>query len=241
MGSFMPGPSKVDDESSDEEVVPQHTTPSPKPIVKTTPNKKLSMKQRKAKLEENIRNQNKNLKELAKERSEARRIARTCDKTKEKKKPEDPFSAFMKEFRERMDRVDANQEIMNEKIDNVGTRIDKIESHVRKQDKANKKEFDNLKQEITNNYTKLEEVVTNNVKNTFQPRIEALEKGVKGDLKNLINDQVNEILDARLNNNLQNKGACSLQHASPERTTPTTNHMSKTEDKKSKNQKKVKK
>merc|ERR1711954_628822 len=144
MGSFMPGPSKVDDESSDEEVVPQHTTPSPKPIVKTTPNKKLSVKQRKAKLKENIRNCNRNLKELAKERSESRRIARSCDKTKENKKPEDPFSAFMKEFRERMDRVDSNQEIMNEKIDNVGTRIDRIESHVRKQDKANKKEFDNI-------------------------------------------------------------------------------------------------
>ena len=54
----------------------------------------------------------------------------------------------MKEFRERMDRVDSNQEIMNEKIDNVGTRINRTESHVRKQDKANKKEFDNLKQEI---------------------------------------------------------------------------------------------
>merc|ERR1712081_170231 len=110
----------------------------------------------------------------------------------------------------------------------------RIESHVRKQDKENKKEFDNLKQEITNNYNKLEEVVTNNIKNTFQPRIEALEKGVKEDLKYLINDQVNEILDARLNNNLQNKGACSLRHMMPERNMPAKNPRDKPEDKKPK-------
>merc|ERR1711954_588252 len=160
------------------------------------------------------------------------------DKTKDKKKPEDPFSAFMKEFRERMDRVDSNQEIMNEKIDNVGTRIDRKESHVRKQDKANKKEFDTLKQEITNNYARLEEVVTANVKNTFQPRIEALEKGVKGDLKTLINDQVNKILDARLNDNQQSQGACSLRHVTPERNKPANNPLNKPEDKKTKNPKK---
>lgn len=159
-----------EEETTDEEEDPSHTTPSPKPETKVTP-KKLSVKQRKAKLEENIRNQNKNMKDLTKETSEAIRLSRACEKMKESKTKEDPFSIFMKEFRTRMDRMDRKQETMNEKIDTVSTRIERIESHARKQDKAYKKEFENIRAEINTNNLKLDESVTNNVIQTFQPKI----------------------------------------------------------------------
>ena len=174
----------------------------------------MSVKLRKAKLEENIRNRNKNMKEQAKEKSEARRLSRACEKIKEAKTKEDPFAAFMKEFRTRMDKADRKQEVMNEKIHNVSTRIERIESHAKKQDKAYKKEFEIIRVEIHANNSKLEEVVTNNVLKTFQPKIEALEKGVKGDLKSIIHDDVNAILDARDQKNSQEKGACASQSPS---------------------------
>merc|ERR1711954_161339 len=84
--SFTPGPLKDDPESTtDEEDFMEHTTPSPKPVVKKDTPKKLSVQQRKSKLEENIRNRNKNLKELAKEKAESRSISRNCEKKRESK------------------------------------------------------------------------------------------------------------------------------------------------------------
>merc|ERR1711954_346739 len=180
------------DSTTDEEDDPAHTTPSPKPNKKVTP-KKLSVKQRKAKLEENIRNRNKNLKDLAKEKSEARRISRACKKSKETKTKEDPFSIFMKEFRSRMDKMDKKQETMTEKLDTVGIRMERIESHARKQEKSNKKEFQNIRAEIAANNSKLEQTITNNLKQNFQPKIEELEKNVKGNLKSLIHEMVNTL------------------------------------------------
>merc|ERR1711954_382351 len=92
--SFEQSSKEPPESTSEEEDDPAHTTPSPKPATKAM-SRKLSVKERKAKLEENIRNRNKNLR-LAKEKSEARRISRACDKSREPKVKEDPFSVFMK-------------------------------------------------------------------------------------------------------------------------------------------------
>merc|ERR1711954_380003 len=75
---------KEEDSSSDDNVNALHSTPPPKPKVKNY-SPKLSVRQRRARLEENIKQRNKNLKDITKDKAIARRQARACEKSLEKK------------------------------------------------------------------------------------------------------------------------------------------------------------
>merc|ERR1711954_312615 len=100
---------KKDEPSCDDDLEPLHSTPSPKPKVKQT-SKNLSVKQRKEKIEENLRRKNWSMKNITKDQSNLRRTARACNKSPKKKKADDSFSAFMKEFHNRMDKIDRKLE-----------------------------------------------------------------------------------------------------------------------------------
>merc|ERR1712115_646204 len=147
------------EDSTDEDLEPTHNTPSPKPKTKAS-QKSLTVKQKRDKIEENLKNKNRNMKNITKDQSNLRRTSRICNKSPKEKK-EDSFSTFMKEFR---------------------TRMDKIESHQRKQDKLNKKEFESIRVEMTNANKDLEKKVTDNLKNYFGPKIQNLEVRTKEDL-----------------------------------------------------------
>merc|ERR1711954_303368 len=103
-------------------------------------------------------------------------------------------STFMKEFRSRMDKVYRKLDNQNEKIDTIGARMDKIESHQRKQDKLNKKEFETIRCEMANANKDLEKKVTDNLKNEFGPKIQNLEIKTKEDLNKLVENQVLNLL-----------------------------------------------
>merc|ERR1711954_316592 len=177
-----------------------HNTPSPKPKTKAT-NKNLTVKQKRDKIEENLKNKNRNMKNITKDQSNLRRTARICNKSPKEKKDES-FSTFMKEFRSRMDKVDRKLDNQNEKIDTIGARMDKIESHQRKQDKLNKKEFESIRVKMTNANKDLEKKVTDNLKKEFGPKIHSLEVKTKEDLNKLVENQVLSLLK---DNNCLNK------------------------------------
>merc|ERR1712081_37883 len=129
-------------------------TPAPKPITRKSPTR-LSVRQKKARIEENLKakREAKSVKENTRAQANLRKLSKS-DKSPEKKK--DPFSEFMKEFRQRMDQVDSRLDNQTEKIDGISTRIDRIESHARKQEKINKKEFENIRAEMSSNYASRE-------------------------------------------------------------------------------------
>merc|ERR1711954_624987 len=183
---------KLDEDSTDDDLEPSHNTPSPKPKTKAS-NKSLTVIQKRDKIEENLKNKNRNMKNITKDQSNLRRTSRICNKSPKEKK-DDSFSTFMKEFRSRMDKVDRKLDHQNDKIDLIGSRMDKIESHQKKQDKMNKKEFKTIRTEMTNANKDLEKRVTDNLKNDFGPKIQNLEIKTKEDLNKLVETQVLNLL-----------------------------------------------
>merc|ERR1711954_79006 len=113
------------------------------------------------------------------------------------------MGAFLKEFCTRMDKVDRKLENQSEKIDTIGSRMDKIESHQRKQDKQNKQDFESIRAEMATANKDLEKRVTDNLKNEFGPKIQDLKVRTKQDLNNLVEKQILMLL--KENNCLSNR------------------------------------
>ena len=70
----------------------------------------------------------------------------------------------------------------------MGSKLEKLETQSKKAEKDNKLELENIRKEITDGLTELEENLTDKVVDKIKPKITELEIKIKGDMRNVVHE-----------------------------------------------------
>merc|ERR1711954_538116 len=171
---------------------PSRRSPSPKPTFARTPRQKFQDQKAKfEKLEDKYRNQ-RSVKELTKKKGK--------DEIKKAKSPERKDDAIMNLLMEmKTDMKDLKADIWlnnkqidsnNKKIDTLDVKIGPMEGRIRENEIETEKKFENIRKEIRDSNTQMEENATEIVVETLKPKIREIEKNAKSGLRKLIKEEL---------------------------------------------------
>merc|ERR1711954_606458 len=109
------------------------------------------------------------------------------------KKEDISLNDFMEEFWSRFDNQDRKLDKNNWKMDSMSLKLERLDAPSRKLEKENKEEFGKIRNEIAVGLNELEGNMPGKVIEQIKPKITELEVQVKGDLRNVIVEEVEKV------------------------------------------------
>merc|ERR1712243_541179 len=93
----------------------------------------------------------------------------------------------------RFDNQDRKLDKNIRKMDSMGLKLERLESQSKKYKKDNKQDFTNIRKEIAEGFTEMEEKMTDKVVEKIKPKITELEVNTKRDMRNVLQEEIGKV------------------------------------------------